>query len=875
MHPGLSISHYRVISKLGAGGMGEVWRATDTKLNRDVAIKILPEAFAADADRMARFQREAQVLASLNHPNIAQIYGIEDLALVMELVEGEPLRCPQPLETALDYARQIADALEAAHEKGITHRDLKPANIMVTPQGVVKVLDFGLAAVTQSSGGDPATSPTLTISPTQAGMILGTAAYMAPEQARGRAVDKRADIWAFGVVLYEMLTGEQLFAGATISDTLAAVLKTEVDLAPVPAQLRPIVERCLRKDARRRWRDIGDVRVALEEGLPAVAVTQVRHSWIPWALAGALALAFGGLAAIHFRETPAQPAAVRFQILPPEGGSLSDSFLALSPDGRRLAYTATAKGGQSLLWVRALDSLEARTLSGTEDARFPFWSPDSRFLAFWSGYKLKKIDASGGPAETLCNTSNIVGGDWNRDGTILVGASPGGISRAAQAGGDCVALTKPDNAHGETGHAHPQILPDGRHYLYLNVAAGESGIYLGSLDGNERKRLVSSSRTFGYAPPSEGGGPGHLLFVRDDTLMAQPFDPKSFASAGDPFPIAERIGSTGSSVTYASFSVSPNGVLAYRSGEGASNRQLTWLDRKGKPLGALSSRAPYIGVSLSRDGARAAVQKFDAQAGADIWLIDITRGIPAPFSLRDARTRYPVWSPDGGSIAFSSYGDGLLQLYRKDSSGARPEERLLKSSANERPCDWSRDGRFLMYTHDTDPGGHFALWVLSDPLGDPANRTAAPYLETTFRTAQCQFSPDGHWVAYTSDESPQGREIYVQSFPVPSSKFRVSSNGGVQPRWRRDGKELFYIAADRKLMAVDVTTAPTFQPGIPHMMFDSHVSGFLGGGLSTIVFNYDVTPDGQRFLINSVAESEGIAPEPITVILNWTAGLKK
>jgi Tol biopolymer transport system component len=533
-----------------------------------------------------------------------------------------------------------------------------------------------------------------------------------------------------------------------------------------------------------------------------------------------------------------------------EGVSFSDSFLALSPDGRRLAYTATARSGQTLLWVHGLDSLEARALPGTEDALYPFWSPDSRYLAFWNGGKLKKIDASGGPSETVCNIGSLIGGDWNRDGTILLGKNPGGIFRVSQAGGDPVALTKPDNAHGETGHAYPQFLPDGRHYLYLNAAfGGNSGIHLGSLDGRERKRLVSSSsRNFSYAPPSEDGGPGHLLFVRDDTLMSQPLDPKSFASAGDPFPIAEGIGSIGSSATYGSFTISRNGVLAYRSGEGSSNHELTWLDRKGKPLGVLSGRARYMSVALSRDGARAAVQQFSAQTGADIWLIDIARGIPSPFD----RGLYPVWSPDGSRIAFSSTREGLLQLYIKDSSGARPEERLLKSSANERPCDWSLDGKFLMYTHITDQPGRYSLWVLSDPLGDPANRKASPYLERTFWIAQCQFSPDGHWVAYTSDESNQGREIYVQSFPVPTSRVKISSNGGAQPRGRRDGKELFYIAADRKLMAVDVRNAPTFQPGIPHVLFDPHVSGTLRGGFGLLTFNYDVTPDGQR-LAHTVA----------------------
>jgi WD40 repeat protein len=715
MGPGSAIAHYRVISILGEGGMGEVWRATDTKLNREVAIKILPEAFAADPDRLARFQREAQVLASLNHPNIAQIHAVEDRALVMELVEGEPLHGPQPLEAALDYARQIADALAAAHEKGITHRDLKPANIMVTPQGVVKVLDFGLAAVAQAASGDSTNSPTLTISPTRAGMILGTAAYMSPEQARGKPVDRRADIWAFGVVLWEMLTGERLFGGETVSDTLAAVLKEDPDLTRVPPEMRGLLEACLQKDPKQRLQAIGDWRLLLDEGSPPVPA---RASRLPWALAVGLALVLAAIAAIHFRETTTRPATVRFQIPPPEGGSFDNSFLALSPDGRRLAYTVSSKGGQPLLWVRPLDSLEARVLPGTEDARFPFWSPDGRFLAFGGGGKLRKVDASGGPAETLCNASSMIGGYWTANGTIFFGGNPGGIFRVSQAGGDPVAVSMPDGSHGEIGHAYPQMLPDGRHYLYLNIGSGgNNAIYLSSLDGKERKRLAFAVRSFSYAPPSEKGRPSHLLFLRDNTLMAQALDGNSFAAADDPFPIAERIGSSaGISLTYASFTISANGALAYRSGSAVGNLQLTWFDRAGKPLGTLGGRAPYTTVALSRDGARAAVGQLGALTRGDIWLIDRARGIPTRFTVGDVQDFHPNWSPDGSRIAFSSTRDGLLQLYLKESCASRPEERLQKSSVNELPCDWSPDGKFLMYTRETNPG-RFTLWVLSDPAG--------------------------------------------------------------------------------------------------------------------------------------------------------------
>jgi Tol biopolymer transport system component/predicted Ser/Thr protein kinase len=878
LQPGQSLGPYRIESFLAAGGMGEVYRATDTRLHRRVAIKVSAARFGE------RFEREARVIASLNHPNICQLYDVGPNFLVMELVEGATLadrirKGPLPLEDALTIARQIAEALEAAHEKGRVHRDLKPANIKITPEGVVKVLDFGLAKAAEepSATGNPSDLPTQTISATRTGVILGTAAYMSPEQARGAAVDKRSDIWSFGVLVYEMITGRSLFAGPTISDTLAAILKTDVDLAALPAQLRPIVERCLRKDPRQRWQAIGDVRIAVEEcgaeaSGPEIALAKVR---LPWVLSGMLALLCAGLATlvvIHFRETPSQPATVRFQIPAPEGFAFGP-HLALSPDGRRLAFTASPKGGQPRLWVRALDSLEARALPVTEGegAYFPFWSPDSRFLAFVAqSTLLRKVDASGGPAQTLCNASNqITGGYWSRDGLIYFGTLGGGISRLRQAGGAPVVVTKPNPAHGEYGHTNPQV-PDGRHILYLSAAGGgNGGIYLGSLDGKEKKRLVATMTSFSYAPPSGNGKSGHLLFLRENTLMAQPLDPNSFDLTGDAFPVAEGVGSTPTR-NQAQFTASANGVLAYRSNLGGGETGLTWFDRAGKPLGVLGDRARYTNVALSRDATRAAVMESDRQTGnSDIWLFDLARRVPTQFTFHEAQFADPVWSPDGSRIAFSSNRDGPYNLYLKDSSGALPEERLQKNDANERPCDWSSDGRFLMYTRGI--GSSARLWVLYDPAGDQASRKAASYLEAAFGTVQCQFSPDSHWVAYTSNEPTHGHEVYVQSFPVPSSRVRVSSNGGVQPRWRSDGTELFYIAADGELMAVDVTTTATFHVKSPHVLFDPRV---FGGGRSTLAVGYDVTPDG-RFLVNTAPQSGAGAPDLITVVLNWAAGLPK
>ena len=876
MGPQAFIAHYRITSKLGEGGMGVVYRATDTKLNRDVAIKVLPDSFAGDPDRLERFTREARVLASLNHPNIAAIYGVEERALVMELVEGRTLaeriaRGAMPLEDALPLVNQLVEGLEYAHEKGVVHRDLKPANIKVTPEGRLKILDFGLAKAfsAESSAGNPEISPTLTMRATLAGVIMGTAGYMAPEQARGHAVDKRADIWAFGVVLYEMLTGGQLFGGATVSETLSAVLKQEPELGRVPPKLGKLLRLCLTKDPRLRLRDIGDVRALIDDASIAPGA-EPRHSLLPWALAAAMGLALAVLAAIHFRERPlgpmTAPPVVRFQIAPPGGGAFYGRSLALSPDGRQLAFTARTKSGRSLLWVRALDSPEARALPDTENAAYPFWAPDGRSLAFWAGGRLKRIESSGpGPVQTLCNVTSMEGGDWSRDGVILLGTLDDGILRVPQAGGEPARITTPDRAHGERMHGFPQALPDGRHYLYLSIAPERedaSGVYVASFDGKERKRLAGTKNSFSYAPPSGTGRPGHLLFLRDDVLMAQPLNPESFELAGEAFSVAHQVASM---LNWGFFAVS-NGVLAYRSGV-VGGAQLTWFDRTGKPVGSVGEHASYSDIALSPDGSRVAVEQISQTSSANIWLIDVAHGVPTQFTFDEGHYDFdPVWSPDGNRVAFSSDREGPAGLHLKESSGARPEERLHNANVIERPCGWSRDGRFLMYVRR---GRSFNLWVLSDLMEDPAKRKAAPYLETPFNATQCQFSPDSRWVAYTSDESRHGSEIYVQSFPGGAGRFLVSQNGGVQPRWRRDGTELFYASADGKLMAVDVKTAPTFQAGIPHVLFDA---GIVTGSGYQFAFRYDVAPDGQRFLVNNAQAGGG---ELITVVTNWEAGLKR
>jgi Tol biopolymer transport system component len=881
---------YEIRGPLGAGGMGEVYRARDTKLGREVAIKVIPEMFLSDADRMARFTREAQVLASLNHPNIAAIYGVEEGALVMELVEGSTLaerigQGPIALSEALPLARQIAEALEYAHEHGVVHRDLKPANIKITPEGRVKVLDFGLAKAlgNDPASGDPASSPTLTMRATMAGMILGTAAYMSPEQAKGKPVDRRADIWAFGVVLVEMLSGRQLYTGETASETMAAVMMKEPDLggvpAAVPATIRRLLRRCLDKDPQRRLRDIGEARIALEDALAGAADPEPSSAprsgsrW--WMVAvAALALALLALAAIHFREAPPEPAAVRFQILPPEKGSFGTGGMALSPDGRRLAFVATHADGRTSLWVRALDSPTAVALPGTTGAMYPFWSPDSRSLGFFVVGKLKKVEASGGPAQTVCDVSNTgVGGSWSRDGVILFGTNTSGLFHVPQAGGAAIPLTTPDPSREENYHARPWFLPDAQHFLYCarSRQPEHDAIYLATLGAKDRKRLVGARHGAAFAPPAPGAGKAHLLFLRESTLIAQPLDPISLDFAGEAFPVAEQVGYD---ISLGYFSVSANGVLAVRSGGSGGNAQLAWFGRDGKPAGVVGPPGIYLDVALSPDGKRVAASKTDTQSGnRDIWLLDVLHGIPTRFTFDPALDFRPVWSPNGGRLVFTSNRTGPFNLYQKDSGGARSEEPLLKSDREQRSYDWSTDGRFLLYSVN-DPKTKTDLWALQDAGGVSADRKAQPYLATQHNETQGQFSPSGsgapRWVAYTSDES--GRyEVYVQPFPAASGKFQISSDGGSQPRWRRDGKELYYLAPDGKLMAVETRTSPGFEHGAPKALFETR-TGNRGAGNQTLML-YDVAADGKRFLINSYMEET--ASSPINVVLNWQAALKR
>jgi Tol biopolymer transport system component len=902
---GTKLGSYEITGALGAGGMGEVYRARDAKLGRDVALKVLPEAFARDAERMARFQREAKVLASLNHPNIASIYGLEDSgptrALVMELVEGptvaDRIRSgPIPIDEALRIAKQICEALEYAHEHGIVHRDLKPANVKVTRDDAVKVLDFGLAKALEgdASGIDIANSPTISRMATQAGVLLGTAAYMSPEQAKGKAVDRRADIWAFGCVLYEMLTGQMAFRGESVTDTLAAVIRAESDWSKLPAatpiRVRVLLQRCLQKAPKQRLRDIGDARISLDEVLagppdPSFAgATQFSAPlWrrtLPWALlsAAVVALVVLGWAYQRVANAPAPTAsAVRFQIpltanLAPGGGAF-----ALSPDGHQLAFAATGSDGVSRLWIRSLDSLDARPLLGSESPLFAglVWSPDSRYIAFDAGGKLKKIDVSGGVAETLCDLSAVaVGGSWNRDGVIIFGQSPGVIMRVSANGGSLSPLTSLDSSRSEVQHDQPSFLPDGRHFIYLRSSskAGDSGVYIGSLDAKpdqqDPKRLLATDWGPAYVPSSDPGL-GHLLFMRDGTLMAQPFDARRLEFSGESVAVAQHVETF---VDGGLFSASANGVLAYRTGGGGEASQLTWFDRDGKVLGTVGEPGTYLALTLSPDGTRAAVTRLDSPGLiAALWLLDLSRGTSTRFTFgANSVESLGAWSPDGSRIIFNSSPGGVYDLYQKLTSGVKDEELLLKSSESKHPESWSRDGRFLLYETLDPRTTKEDLWVL--PL--EGGNKPLPFLRTEFNNNEGQFSPDGRWVAYVSDES--GRtEIYVRTFSPDSmtaasdraGKWLISTGGGNGPRWRGDGKELYYLASDGKLMAVEIATNPVFRAGVPKALFQAPQS------VSTIQHWWDLTSDGKRFLFP--ARAGQVAQAPFTVVLNWQAELKK
>jgi Tol biopolymer transport system component len=870
---GTKLAHYEIRAHLGSGGMGDVYRASDTKLNREVAIKVLPDIFAHDARRMARFEREAKVLASLNHPNIAHIYGVEERALVMELAEGESPKGPMPFDEAWKIAVQIADALEYAHEQGVVHRDLKPANIKVTPDGVVKLLDFGLAKAfsdtSDSAGNDPSNSPTLTLGGTVVGTIMGTAAYMAPEQARGKRVDKRADIWSWGVVLYELLTGERMFQGEDAAETLAAVIYKQPELERVPPQVRRLLDECLQKDPKLRLRDIGDARRFLEETAPTAPLRSGLGAAFGWAVAAVLLVisaVSGFVAWKHLREDP--PRVVKLSFPLPEGQTFApgrSAVPAVSPDGRRIAFQAVVDG-KAAIWVRDLDNPVLRMLTSNDTSGAPFWAPDSRRLGFFSEGKLKKIDVTGGPAVIVADIGvglAAPSGSWNQEDIIIFGGYGSPLFRVPASSGSLAPLTDLDKSRSETTHISPWFLPDGRHFLYLALSNDpqKRAIYVGSLESKTRKQVIAGNPTTIYVAL------GYLLFAQDRMLMAQPFDTGKLETTGDARPVVEEVDvvNAGMGAAVGNFSASQNGVLAYTSGRISSgNLELTWFDRTGKKLDSAS--APGVlgpGFSLSPDGASVAFARRDSQRGwFDVWTRDLARGSESRLTFTGQNVS-PVWSADGTQIYFTTSDvlqSGKIKIYRKNANNTGPEEEA--EDAARFPADASRDGRYLLTVSRSNPKTGSDIWVL--PLfGD---RKPFPYVQTEFNEVDPKLSADGRWLAYASDESKRS-EIYVVSFPKLGGKWHVSTNGGQYPVWSRDGRELYYYGLDGKMMAVGIKPGAEFQFGVAKPLFEIRTPRTSSG------FDvFDVSKDG-RFLLAALVEQK--ASTPMTVVLNWPEMLKK
>ncbi len=891
---GARLGPYEIQALIGAGGMGEVYRARDTKLRRDVAIKILPEVFTSDPERLARFEREAQLLAALNHPHIGAIYGVEDAgsvhALVLELVEGDTLaerlrRGSLPVADALAIAHQIADALEAAHEKGIVHRDLKPANVKITPDGKVKVLDFGLAkaVVSSATGPDLSQSPTVTVSGTSAGAILGTVAYMSPEQARGKTVDKRTDIWAYGCVLYEMFTGRKAFAGETASDTIASILEREPDWtklpAAAPAHVPRLLRRCLEKDPHRRLRDIGDARLELDDALsspaqadlqkPAVMTRRMAMS----ALAGATAGAAMGVFAISRYRSAMPRNLTRFSFAVPEG-EFRASFnrrVAISPDGTHLAFNTVGPGVEAF-YTRSLNELESKRVKDVAGGG-PFFSPDSRWLAFIltnanRAVGIRKLAMSGGAPVTVCAADSYLGGTWADGDTIyFVPELPGGVVSVPAAGGQPKEIVKIDFDKGERQHRYPCALPGGKAVMFTTATADiatfdEAHIVAFSPETGRKKVLVEGGTHPRYSPS------GHLLYAHDSKIFAIRFDARHLETIGQPFPVLEGVlmsRNTGA----ANYDVSASGDLAYIPGicDGGA-RTLVWVDRNGKaepvPLAAKS----YLHPRLSPDDRRLAIEIEGPSH--DLYVYDFDRGVLANITT-DGVSHWPVWSPDGAQLAYRSGPMTRFKLWRVPADRSRPPEQVPATGVSQSADSWSPDGRTIAYTAS----------ALGVPPGVMVTRLDGNHLAEPFATGKApqgsaKFSPDGRWLAYCSNESGKP-QAYVQAFPPPGPKIQVSTEGGTDPVWKRTGGELYYRNGD-SMMAVDVSIAPTFSAGRARQLWQGHYSHGMSsscGAPGATSSNYDVTADGRRFLMIKDDDQDRATSKQIVVVLGWADELNR
>jgi Tol biopolymer transport system component len=896
----ITIGQYTIVSKLGEGGMGEVYRARDGRLDRNVAIKILPAKFATDSDRLNRFEQEARATSALNHPNILTVYDIGkhdgSPYLVAELLEGEELRerldhGSIPLRRVIEYAQQIVSGLEAAHGKGIIHRDLKPENLFITDDERVKILDFGIAKLSEPgqpgslTASEDATRRVLT----NPGVVIGTVGYMAPEQVRGEKADQRSDIFSFGAILHEMISGRRAFRRDTVAETMTAILKEEPeDLSVTNPGINPalerIVQRCLEKKPDRRFHTAHDLGFALEslsaptttsgktlttvatDGVETeLATWRARIPWIAFAAAALIAMAalFIAFRASRNSRSSAELQAVRFNILVGQR-TTGVGQIALSPDGRNVVIS-TLYEGKAQLWLRPLDSLTARPLPNTEGAvGFPIWSPDSRAIAFAVAGKLKKYDFADGSVQSICNIPSAdrrgFDGTWNRDGTILFFVGGTTIYRVQATGGEPAPIPGVNDSAAGGLVRWPTFLPDGHHFLYLVTPPqqGNSEVAIASLDGKDSRRLLTANSNAMYA--ASATGEGYLLFARSGALLAQRFDANTLALSGEPKVLVEQVRVNFNSRAF--FSVSDNGTLVYDQSTDSDSRQLTWFDREAKELGGVGEKAAILQFKLSPDQKRTAVAKRDPGTGVfDLWVMDMARGAVSRITSGSSDVTTFVWSPDSNYIAWESAKDHRYMIVRKLASGAGQEEILLEADKPVFANSWSGDGKYILYTRN-DLQTKNDIWLL--PL--EGDRKPFAYFQSPADDRAAAFSPDGRWVAYQSSESGSN-EIYVQTFPASGGKWPVSNKGGVAPMWRGDGKELFYVSPEGKLMAVEIKVGSTFEPGVPNVLFD------MADARARPNTPYDIAADGQRFLILSGRVDAN--PSSIAVVLNWTADLKK
>jgi Tol biopolymer transport system component/tRNA A-37 threonylcarbamoyl transferase component Bud32 len=900
---GTKLGHYDITDKLGEGGMGVVYKARDTKLNREVAIKLLPEQLATDSQRMERFRREAQVLAQLNHSGIAGIYGVEDagdnLALVMELAEGQTLEerlatGPLPIGDALPIARQIAEAVEAAHDKGIIHRDLKPANIKVSADGQVKILDFGLAKALETdaatSTSAPNDSPTLTMAATQAGLIMGTAAYMSPEQACAKPADRRCDIWSFGVVLWEMLCGEKLFNAETVSHTLADVLRAEIDFSQLPADTPPSIQRllrrCLERNPKRRLRDIGEARIAIEEQLadptgasmlmdaPAAAASPRPHK-LPWVAAGLLTIvAIGALAGWWQSTRPVQHSLTQFDLDLGRDTELFTDYGAstiLSPDGSRMAFVSEGSDASTSLFVRQLSESEATELAGTAGARNPFFSPDGEWIGFFAQNNLKKIPVEGGAHIVLSYGVEDRGGSWGEDGQIVLGSLDGPLRRVSAAGGRVEPLT--ELSDGELSHRWPQVLPGGKTILFTSSVTGfqanldYGGIVVQSLETRERTTLHQGGSYGRYLPS------GHLAYVHQGTLYAAPMDHSRMRLLSSPVPMLDKV-TAETSKGGAQFDFSQTGVFLYLKGESADvQNSVYWLDSSGETEPLLAKPSQYSAPRFSPDGEKLALVAGEG-GSVDIWVYEWKRDTMTRLTFTDEFEANPVWSPDGRHIAFhSGSGGGAGSLYMIRADGSEEAQRLTEAKSGQFPRSFSPDGGRLAFS-ESSLGNGFDIWTLSLELDDAGQwQVGEPelFLRTPQRESQPVLSPDGRWMAYLSRESGP-EEVYVRPFPGPGGKWLISNGGGAHARWSPSGRDLFYRSPANQIMVVDYTVeGDSFQASKPRLWSETRLT--MTGPWA----NYDRHPDGKRLavIIGEDGEDRSQPPNHPTLLLNFFDELKR